>query len=197
MRLLAYIAPGTWDNVLALHCIPSCGVSSAWNVPTAVHSAFVSLNSKCPVTGTELPTCATQTAAFDSQCCGSISSFGSSLVSCYESNAPKCLDLSALSKSLTQFGATATGDLSYSDPCAKFASATGSSSTASQTGSGKTMTTSSSGGAQTSVTGSAGAAATTSAKSGADSLRGKRELGLGLKVYAGLALVAGLGGLWL
>jgi hypothetical protein len=59
-------------------------------------SAFISLNSKCPVTGTELPTCATQTAAFDAQCCGSISAFGSSLVSCYESNAPKCLDLSGI-----------------------------------------------------------------------------------------------------
>ncbi|KAM3076267.1 hypothetical protein ACMFMG_006230 [Clarireedia jacksonii] len=170
-------------------------------------SAFVSLNSKCPVTGSNLPTCATQTAAaFDAQCCGSISSFGNSLVSCYSSNAPKCLDLSALSKSITQFGATATDGASYSDPCAKFASAptsgTGSSNTASQTGSGNAKT-SGSGSGSASATGSAGAAATTSAKSAANSLRGKRaggkEMGLGLglglrlKVYAGLALVASLG----
>jgi hypothetical protein len=104
----------------------------------------------------------------------------------------------ALSKSITQLGATVTDGASYSDPCAKFASATGSGSgsTASQTGSAAKTTTSSGESGSASATGSAGAAATTSAKSGADSLRGKRD-GLGLKVYTGLALVAGLGGLWL
>ncbi|PQE08058.1 hypothetical protein CJF32_00008154 [Rutstroemia sp. NJR-2017a WRK4] len=182
-------------NLIPTDLLPSdIGAATILGCPI---SAFISLNSKCPVTGTELPTCATQTAAFDAQCCSSISSFGSSLASCYESNAPKCLDLSALSKSLTQLGATATGDLSYSDPCAKFASATGSSSKASETGSGSAKTTASSGSGGASATGSAGAAATTSAKSGVGGLRGKRELGLGVKGYVGLALVAGLGGLWL
>ncbi|KAA8566070.1 hypothetical protein MFRU_039g00160 [Monilinia fructicola] len=159
-------------------------------------SSFMSLDSKCPITGTGLPTCATQTGPLDGGCCAALSSFATSIGDCYSSNAPDCLNLSELSSSLTAFSATAT-DQQITDPCAQFASETGTSQpteTAGATENGaateteKPATTGS--GTETK---SSSAAATTTSNSG-----GVKEIGnMGLKTIASLALVGSLSVLWL
>ncbi|ESZ93592.1 hypothetical protein SBOR_6021 [Sclerotinia borealis F-4128] len=156
-------------------------------------SSFMSLDSKCPITGTDLPTCATQTGPFDGGCCSSLSAFAISVGDCYSSNAPDCLNLSELSQSLTAFSATATDD-QITNPCAQFASETGISQ-AIETGQ-TTETGQASETGQTTETGtgtnSANAAATTSSSGSPNERRN-----IGLKTIASLALVASLSVLWL
>ncbi|CAD6451577.1 7b3f5b15-100d-4b9a-b2af-3304976d2fbf [Sclerotinia trifoliorum] len=161
-------------------------------------SSFMSLDSKCPITGTGLPACATQTANFDEPCCGSLSAFATSVGDCYSSNAPACLNLDELSSSLTAFSATAT-DQQVTNPCARFASTT-TTSAATETG-GQAAQTGETGGSGATegstttgtATGSASAASSTDSSSGSAKERGN----MGLKTVATLALMGSLGVLWL
>lgn len=68
-------------------------VSLLTNSIVATKSSFMSLDAKCPITGSGLPACATQTASFDEPCCGSLSAFATSVGDCYSSSAPDCLNL--------------------------------------------------------------------------------------------------------
>ncbi|KAF7854703.1 hypothetical protein EAF04_010272 [Stromatinia cepivora] len=161
-------------------------------------SSFMALDSKCPITGTGLPACATQTADFDEPCCGSLSAFATSVGDCYSSNAPSCLNLDELSRSLTAFSATAT-DQQVTNPCARFASAT-TTSDSTETGgqaaeTGETGETGGTGGPTTTgtATDSASTAGSTTSSSGSAKERGN----MGLKTIATLALVGSLGVLWL
>ncbi|EMR85920.1 hypothetical protein BcDW1_5371 [Botrytis cinerea BcDW1] len=164
-------------------------------------SSFMSLDSKCPITGSGLPACATQTASFDEPCCGSLSAFATSVGDCYSSNAPDCLNLEELARSLTAFSATAT-DQQITNPCAIFASTTSSSNptetgeqTAETSGSGDSGQSNNSEGSTPteSATQSANTAESTSSNSGGVKERGN----MGLKTIATLALVGSLGVLWL
>ncbi|KAJ8061541.1 hypothetical protein OCU04_009354 [Sclerotinia nivalis] len=163
-------------------------------------SSFMSLDSKCPITGTGLPACATQTADFDEPCCGSLSAFATSVGDCYSSNAPACLNLDELSRSLTAFSATAT-DQQVTNPCARFASATTTTTgDPTETGgqaaeTGETGGTGGTGGPTT--TGTATDSASTASSTTSSSGSGKDRGNMGLKTIATLALMGSLGVLWL
>ncbi|QSZ28601.1 hypothetical protein DSL72_003100 [Monilinia vaccinii-corymbosi] len=158
-------------------------------------SSFMSLDSKCPITGTGLPTCATQTGALDRGCCSSLSAFATSIGDCYSRNAPDCLNMSELSSSLTAFSATAT-DQQITNPCAQFASETGTSNPTETEQATETGQAAETGKATTETgteTNSASAAATKTSKSGGAKERGN----IGLRTLAGLVLVGSLSVLWL
>lgn len=75
------------------HVLSPSGKCLVTNSIAVIKSSFMSLDSKCPITGSGLPACATQTASFDEPCCGSLSAFATSVGDCYSSNAPDCLNL--------------------------------------------------------------------------------------------------------
>ncbi|APA13473.1 predicted protein [Sclerotinia sclerotiorum 1980 UF-70] len=161
-------------------------------------SSFMSLDSKCPITGTGLPACATQTADFDEPCCGSLSAFATSVGDCYSSNAPDCLNLDELSSSLTAFSATAT-DQQVTNPCARFASTTPTSDpTGAREQAAQTGETGGSGATEGSTTiGTATDSASTASSTSSSSGSAKERGNMGLKTIATLALLGSLGVLWL
>ncbi|KAI9643183.1 hypothetical protein NHQ30_007799 [Ciborinia camelliae] len=165
-------------------------------------SSFMSLDSRCPITGTGVPACA-QTGPFDGGCCAALSSFATSVGDCYSSNAPACLNLDELSSSLTAFSATATDDQT-TNPCDRFASATGTGTNTAaglptETGTVSTEGKTSATGKTTSATGTAthSASGTATSTSNSGSGRAKERNSMGLKMVVGLAMVGGLSVLWL